>query len=57
MLAEMNTKVDDTNAIPVCRYAGVQKETGDHPGKYVAFCDKFEPVVTDIGKLVLKFYG
>ena len=59
MFAAVNppTKFDDTNAIPMCRYAGIQILGEDHPDYYIATCDQFEPVVTDIGKLILEFDG
>ena len=45
------TKYDDTNAIPFCRYAGAEENSWDKPGNLQASCNRFEPVVTDIGRL------
>ena len=49
-------KFDDTNAIPYCRYAGMKEDPGDKPGNMAATCERFEPVVTDVGRSIPKLH-
>ena len=47
------TKFDGANGIPLCRYAGQKLSRKDLYDEYQAICTLFEPVVTDIGNIML----